>query len=197
MNYDTLSANIFAKPVDEGLMPVDRLETPKRVLCDRFDRSAQNAKIDLHWKDHPWPEPLTVGQNFSAITNSQSQYRDLYRSKYNADINVVLFRNLEEVGPELGHMLVRRRAAVHTFVVSLENLPDRARDREIYEGITCTPLPQENDRFSIDTIAEKAGTSDSKNPEQRGHLSFHSYEKFDPFLIQNLLSLAYMRRRTN
>jgi hypothetical protein len=193
MQYGTLEGNLFVKPLEPKVGPPDALERPAEYVRKVFSNSADDANLELDLRNHGWPKPQERGYMGYPIHDSAVQYRYLQRGKYDADLNVLLFASLDEVGPELGHLLLRRRNALHTFVVSCESLPDRS--NSIYRGITAIPVPGRAQCPELNTQAELVhGATGKRNPEERGYISFHSLRNLTPQRVQELLSLVYLRK---
>lgn len=190
----SLESNILVKPIQGRWTPRVDMSGPKEAIQEIFNGCADTANVGIDWRDHAWPQPRVEGTDACVIRNSDDQYRYLNLARFNADMNVLVLRNLEDVGPEVAHLMLRRRAALHTFLVSLDDLPDRSKKPQIYKGISAIPVPGKEDCFLFNTRAELAGPLNRSCPEERGWLSFHSLQCLHPQRILNLLQLVYLRK---
>jgi hypothetical protein len=196
MHAPVLAGNLFVKPLLPKVGPPETFDRSKQYAQLMMGSVASRVGVSLNWREQQWPEQSTNAALGKSTLPTEAQYKALGTQKFDADINLLLLHSLEEVGPELGHLLLRQKRAWHTFLVSITPLPDRTKDGEIYRGITAIPAPGTAEHMGIHEVSSLRDAERIRpvNPEKDGYMSFHDITKLSAEKLYTMFSLVRIRK---
>jgi|GEM_PF-2690763 len=164
MRYN-LSCSVFElSHKKEPPLPIKNytdIDASNRVFLRILHTSAQEENLELQYKVHPF-------QNLRL-----SSPEKLSEEKFDADIAVCMYPDLEHIGPELGHVLTNRRKMFrHVFIITQRQVPDSEND--LWKAIKTLPQASIN-RGSIlyEPIPQKVVDGDEIYDAEEGRLVSH------------------------
>ena len=173
----------------------ENLMKPAENIRDVFRKVAQevNRKMQITWQDRDWPIHKPTGSKIVTDRSYQAgDYDYLESPDYDVDFIVMLVKSLQEIGPELGHLLLRSREAYyHTFVISLDTYTSSEIDihRNALDKVPTRSVKEDGHNILVPYVHEFCRFN-SLSPVKQGLLSIHQFEKLDIEQIRG--QLTYM-----
>lgn len=155
-----------------------------------FQDSAHSAELRAHVRQRTLTEAPPPDQR---VVTREDAFSHLDDSMHDADAVVLLLKSLADVGPEVGHLLMRTH---HLFLVTLDPLPERKDDPDTYRGITTLPMRSKRLASGIlEPVAPAEFGESACDVERSGLLSFHEMRSLERNRIRDLLHYVGMRRQ--
>ena len=132
---ENLRFTVYEK-LPKGMDKTDAKRMPTKRVWRTLKDTASSIALTLKGKRLGWPEPYEPING--ALLTSDDMFRSLDTKKHDADASVLIVNDLEDLGPELGHLLLRDDP--HPVIVaSEEDLPCRRAKSRIYRGLVTLP----------------------------------------------------------
>jgi len=110
-----------------------KIDASNRSFLRLFGEAAFQEGLKLDYKIHP----------FTKIRNTNP--RALTDEHFDAEYAVCMYPDLDQIGPEFGHLIHNRRKSFrHIFVVTQRSIPDREHDmRKALNSLTTRTIERE------------------------------------------------------
>lgn len=164
----------------------------RRNIRRVFDRGAKDLEIDLRWTKRPWPTEKNQKKGMmrsEADVTDHDLFGHLYTADtYHAGLAVGVVEQLDDIGPELAHLLLSKRIAC-IYIVSLNHIPVEDR-RSKLRGLNAVALRNRTDADSGFFLPDDSDALEYNTPLERGALHIAEYEQLRPDNVHQAILLS-------